>query len=139
MKLRTRPTRKDYPRGRYYAWLILSVLVTVPAWCVEHPGLVARDQECSSCHADKIKGKSVHSAMATPCTVCHVAQIRGDMLTVSLMMPKEKICSACHQQSAMLRQHVPAVKGSCVDCHDSHSSERASLLREAAVVNPPKK
>lgn len=61
------------------------------------------------------------------------------MLTVSLLMPKDKICSACHQESAELRQHVPAVKGSCVDCHDAHSSGRKMLLRQVAALSGPKK
>lgn len=70
--------------------------------------------------------------MATPCTVCHVANIQGDMTTLSLSMPKEQICFACHEKSAELQQHVPVVKGACVDCHDAHSSDRRMLLLEAS-------
>ena len=111
------------------------LLITAVAWGgpVEHPGVVPREAECASCHAEKVSGKSVHSAMATSCTVCHVAMTRGDMTTMSLSMPKGKICFACHEESAALRQHVPAVKGQCVDCHDAHSSDRKMLLLEAAV------
>lgn len=93
-------------------------------WAVEHPGIVTKDAECSSRHAKKLTGKSVHSAMATTCSVCHIAARQGHMMTLRLSMPKEKICSACHDESAALRQHVPAVKGSWVDCHDAHSSDR---------------
>lgn len=101
------------------------------AGAVEHPGVVPKDAECASCHAEKVSGKSVHSAMATSCTVCHVAMTRGDMTTMSLSMPKGKICFACHEESAALRQHVPAVKGQCVECHDAHSSDWKMLLLEA--------
>jgi predicted CXXCH cytochrome family protein len=107
-----------------------GLCIAAPAFAVEHPGLV--EQECSSCHVRMIAGKSVHSAMSSPCTVCHVAMTKGDMTTVTLSMPKERICFACHEESASLRQHVPAVKGECVECHDAHSSQRRLLLREEA-------
>jgi predicted CXXCH cytochrome family protein len=114
-------------------------LLCASSWAVEHPGVVAKDVECSSCHASKLIGESVHSAMATSCSVCHVTMSRGDMMTVRLSMPKEKICSACHDEPAALRQHVPAVKGSCVDCHDAHSSDHRMLLRDVALLSKEKK
>jgi predicted CXXCH cytochrome family protein len=99
------------------------------SWAAEHPGLVEKD--CRACHAEKITGKSVHSAMDSPCSVCHVKMRQGDMTTLTLSMPKAKICSACHDESAALRQHAPAVKGQCLECHDAHSSPyRLLLLRD---------
>ena len=95
-------------------------------WAAEHPGLV--DKDCPACHVQKITGKSVHSAMDSPCTVCHLRMTQGDMTTVSLSMPKSKICSACHDESAALRQHVPVVRGQCLECHDAHSSRYQLLL-----------
>ena len=118
----------------------LSTLLLVgAAWGVEHPGVVPKDVECASCHAAKIRGTSVHSAMAGSCGMCHVVMTQGDMTTVSLSMPKTKICSACHEESAALRQHIPAVKGNCVECHDAHSSERTMLLLAGVRVAAPKK
>ena len=113
------------------AFLLLLLAAAIPAWTVEHPGVLPKDAECSSCHARQISGRSVHSAMATSCTVCHVAKTQGDMTTLNLAMPKEQICFACHEKSAALKQHVPVVKGTCVDCHDSHSSNQRMLLLEA--------
>ena len=92
----------------------------------EHPGLV--DRACPACHVQQITGNSVHSAMDSPCTVCHLKITQGDMTTLSLSMPKSKICSACHDEAAALRQHVPAVKGQCLECHDAHSSQHRLLL-----------
>jgi predicted CXXCH cytochrome family protein len=114
---------------------LLLFLLATPAWGVEHPGVIPTGAECSSCHSKKVTGKSVHSAMSTQCTVCHVARTQGDMTTLSLAMPKELICFACHEKSAELQQHVPAVKGPCMDCHDAHSSDQRMLLRTAA--GPP--
>lgn len=110
------------------------LLSSVAALAVEHPGSIPDGAECASCHGAKVNGKSVHSAMAMPCTVCHVATTRGDMTTMTLLMPKEKICFACHQESTALRQHVPAVKGKCVECHDAHSSERKMLLKNGSAM-----
>jgi predicted CXXCH cytochrome family protein len=123
----------DLLRHAFVSFFFVSVVAFSAPWAiaVEHPGTLEKDAECSSCHATKISGKSVHSAMAMPCTVCHLAMIRGDMTTLSLLMPKEKICFACHEESAALRQHVPKSKGQCVECHDAHSSDQRMLLLEA--------
>lgn len=65
---------------------------------VEHPGVLHEGDDCSSCHASKTTGKSMHSAMASPCTICQLAQTREDMTTPSLIMPKEQICFACPRE-----------------------------------------
>lgn len=109
-----------------------------PAVAVEHPGVVPKDAECTSCHAAKVRGKSVHSVMATSCDVCQVTQTQGDMTMVSLSMPRQKICFACHQESTALREHVPVVKGQCIDCHDAHSSDQKMLLRVVALTSQSK-
>jgi predicted CXXCH cytochrome family protein len=116
--------------------LVFLLVLAAPTWAVEHPGVLSKNAECPSCHTKQISGKSVHSAMATSCTVCHVAKTQGDMTTLSLAMPKEQICFSCHEKSAALKQHVPVVNGACVDCHDSHSSDQRMLLLEA-VGTPP--
>jgi len=67
--------------------------------------------------------------MALSCTVCHLAQTQGDMTILTLPMPKAKICSACHEEGLLLRQHSRVAKGLCLDCHDAHSSNRRMLLR----------
>jgi predicted CXXCH cytochrome family protein len=112
---------------------LLSLLLLLPATrasAVEHPGILHKDDNCSSCHPDKTSGQSVHSAMALSCTVCHLAETQGDMTTLNLTMPRKQICFACHEKSMSLRHHSPVVKRLCVDCHDAHSSNRRMLLRE---------
>ena len=126
------------------AWIasagFLFFLAVAPALAAEHPGSLHQDDNCSTCHVAKTRGKSVHSAMTVSCTVCHVAQTQGDMTTLSLLMPKEKICSACHDTSAELRKHQTKVKGFCLECHDAHSSEDRLLLRaEAKAALGPRK
>ena len=118
---------------------LLLVLATLPALAfenrsVEHPGSVHADDNCSSCHADKSRGKSVHSAIELSCTVCHLARTNGDMTTLTLLMPKPKICFACHEETWSVQQHRPVTKRPCLDCHDAHSSNRRMLLREPSHV-----
>jgi predicted CXXCH cytochrome family protein len=125
--------------------LACSLLVCVTLWnaprasAVEHPGALEKDADCSGCHVQKMMGRSVHSVMSSPCTVCHVTATQGDLTMVRLSMPKTRICFACHEESAALRQHVPAVKGPCTDCHDAHSSARRMLLRPQEILALKKK
>jgi predicted CXXCH cytochrome family protein len=113
---------------------ILCLLLLLPtaakARTIEHPGILHKEDNCSSCHGDKIRGKSVHSAMEIACTICHQAQTQGDMTTLQLSLPKEEICFSCHEKTMMLREHPKAVRRLCVDCHDAHSSSRRMLLRD---------
>jgi predicted CXXCH cytochrome family protein len=114
---------------------LLFVPVGAGAGAIEHPGILHREDNCSACHGDKTKGKSVHSAMEIACTICHQAQTQGDMTTLQLSLPKEEICFSCHEKTMMLRQHPDAVRKLCVDCHDAHSSSRRMLLREPLNMN----
>jgi len=122
----------DYTPSALTGFLLLLLPVAMPASAIEHPGILPKDANCSSCHANKNTGKSVHSAMAVSCTVCHLAQSEGDMTKLNLTMPREKICFACHEKGVDLPQHSPLVKAQCADCHDPHSSSRRALLREHA-------
>lgn len=107
---------------------LLLFLTSVPARAVEHPGVLHKVDVCSSCHADKTRGRFVHSAMALSCAVCHLVETRGDLTTVRLVMAKDQICFACHERGAETSQHREPTKGLCVDCHDSHTSDRPMLL-----------
>ncbi len=123
--------------NRLRFWVLTAMLfISIASWAVEHPGTVGKDADCTSCHADKMKGESVHAVMASACTVCHVTWTRGDMTTVSLSVPKEKICYSCHAQSNEMQLHREPVKGQCMDCHDTHASSRRMLLRETAAAAP---
>ena len=115
----------------------LLLLAAMPSSAAEHPGILHKDDNCSSCHAAKTRGKSVHSAMTISCTVCHLAETQGDMTILTLAAPKGEICFACHQKSTALQQHSPVVKGQCADCHDAHSSGHRLLLRAQADARHP--
>ena len=116
----------------FAAGLLIALLSVSPAMAVEHPGALAKDVDCTSCHAKKMTGKSVHSAMQSPCGVCHVTSTQAEMTLVSLSMPKTKICFACHEAASTSRLHTTSVNGQCIECHDAHSSSYPMLLHQAA-------
>ena len=122
--------------GARLLFLLCVTLGATMVAAVEHPGSIGKDADCASCHGDKMKGASVHSVMASACTVCHITWTRGDMTTVTLSMPKDKICYSCHAQAAETQLHREPVRGQCMDCHDAHASDRRMLLRETAAAAP---
>jgi hypothetical protein len=110
--------------------IVFCALASAPAIAADHPEL-PKGGECLSCHADKTKGESVHFDFADACTVCHMVNVVDGKTSVTLALPKEKICYSCHEKAAM--DQVSYMKGECVSCHDAHNSPRTYLLR----VNAP--
>ena len=106
---------------------ILSSLLVIAAQAapVEQPGILPKDAICSSCHADKTEGKSVHSAMALPCTVCHLIETKGDMTTLNLFVPKGTICFACLKNLSHWRATLRVPK---------YSAWSAMILTAAVVL-----
>lgn len=122
--------------GRHVAALaVLGLLVAAP-WASAHPG-VAAGTRCASCHADKTRGKSVHAALSITCMVCHMLAAQGVETNITLAVPKERICFNCHERADEEQHHTPKVKGTCVDCHDSHASPRRMLLLKPAASKKP--
>jgi predicted CXXCH cytochrome family protein len=108
------------------AGLFLFLLYAPNVFAADHPEL-PKASECLSCHAEKTKGQSVHFDFANSCTDCHAVRVEDGKTTISLVLPKEKICYSCHEKAAM--DAVPYMKGECVSCHDPHNSERLHLLK----------
>src|ERR1700678_2891017 len=83
-------------------------------------------EKCAECHADKAKGKFVHSAIATGCTSCHEIRGNKDVTRIKLTTTTtQALCLSCHadHNAADLKGtvHPPAVRD-CVKCHDPHQS-----------------
>jgi len=121
---------KRTPRALIGSFVMLFAALHASA--AAHPPISPGNAACSSCHADKTSGKSVHSAGELSCTLCHLVTTEGGVTTVSLAVPKQQICFACHEPSTEWQPNSPAMKGSCLDCHDAHSSGHFFLLREGA-------
>ena len=87
---------------------------------------------CLTCHEDKTKGKSVHSAIAMGCTACHEIRTNKDVTRVKLITTTpQALCLTCHadKNAADLKGtvHPPAVRD-CIKCHDPHESDNKFQL-----------
>jgi predicted CXXCH cytochrome family protein len=109
--------------------LLLIAAAKLPAVAAEHPIKLEKDADCASCHENKTKGKAVHSAIAMGCTTCHDVKTEGETTTVNLTSPKDQLCFTCHDKAKEEVKHGPYEKGSCVTCHDPHTSDYPKQLR----------
>lgn len=114
--------------------LLWALLLCAAAQAAQHPvplGKNPTSKECLTCHADKTRGKYVHSAMAMGCTTCHeVTSARGVTL-VSLVSPADELCFTCHAKSTDKHLHAPYAQGNCIVCHSPHSSNWPDQLLAA--------
>jgi predicted CXXCH cytochrome family protein len=120
-------------------WLVLVSALSVPAVAKQHP--VPLDPKtdaakCAECHADKAKGKVVHSAIATGCLSCHEIRVNRDVTRVKLITTTPyRLCLQCHgdKDASQIKGHVhsPAVRD-CVKCHDPHVSDNKNQLLKPA-------
>jgi predicted CXXCH cytochrome family protein len=113
--------------------LMFALLGALPAAAANHPPLTSANASCSSCHADMLQGASVHSQGEIECTTCHASTPDGGKVAISLTVPKDQLCYACHERGAM-QQHWATPKRGCLDCHDAHHSTRAMLLKRNVDV-----
>ena len=116
--------------------LLLAVFVAaIPALAATHPVPLAKNTDsakCIECHADKAKGKAVHSAIAMGCTSCHEIRVNRDVTRVKLITTTTSgLCLTCHadKNAADIRGvvHSPAVRD-CVKCHDPHVADNKNQL-----------
>jgi predicted CXXCH cytochrome family protein len=87
--------------------------------------------KCLECHADKSKGKAVHSAIAMGCTTCHEVRVNKDITRIKLTTTVSSLCFTCHAdknpEQIKGTVHPPAVRD-CVKCHDPHTAENKNQL-----------
>lgn len=114
-------------------------LAVPPLAAVKHPVMLDANTDaskCIECHADKTKGKFVHSAMAKGCLACHEVKTNKDATHVVLLRPAPaSLCFTCHNgmnpSSLSGKIHPPNVRD-CLKCHDPHASENEKLLLKPA-------
>ena len=115
----------------------LAVLLfhVAPARADIHPVPLDKNADsakCLECHADKAKGKSVHTAISTGCTSCHEIRVNRDVTRVKLITTTVYgLCLTCHKDknAAEIKGtvHKPAVRD-CLKCHDPHASDNKFQL-----------
>jgi len=123
------------PRRGIWIWALLAVLPAMRVFADIHPVPLDKNTDpakCLECHADKTKGKSVHSAMAMGCLSCHEIRVNKDVTRVKLITATPvSLCVSCHadKKAADIQGtvHLPAVRD-CLACHDPHSSDNKNQL-----------
>ena len=114
---------------------VLLLVGVLPAKADIHPVPLDKNADsakCLECHAEKAKGKSVHTAISMGCTTCHEIRINKDVTRVKLTTTTpQALCFTCHadKNAAELKGlvHKPAVRD-CLKCHDPHSSDNKFQL-----------
>ncbi len=97
----------------------------------------ATSAQCLECHAEKAKGKFVHTAVSAGCTSCHEVRVNKDVTRVKLVTTTPySLCLTCHadKNAADIKGtvHKPAVRD-CLKCHDPHQSDNKFQLVKATA------
>ena len=119
---------------------LVSLALVRPAIAAKHPVPLEPNVDaakCLECHADKTKGKAVHSAMKMGCLSCHEVRVSKDATHVKLITATPSaLCFTCHTDknpsSINGKLHSPAVRD-CLKCHDPHTTaNKDELLKPAS-------
>ncbi len=118
--------------------VVLLLVGVAPAKADIHPVPLEKNTDsakCLECHAEKAKGKAVHTAISMGCTTCHEIRVNKDVTRVKLTTTTaQALCFTCHadKNAAELKGlvHKPAVRD-CLKCHDPHSSDNKYQLLKA--------
>jgi predicted CXXCH cytochrome family protein len=118
---------------------MLVLLCSTPAFADIHPVPLDKNTDaakCLECHADKAKGKSVHTAISAGCLSCHEIRVNKDVTRVKLITTTPAaLCFTCHtdKNPAEIKGliHKPAVRD-CIKCHDPHASDNPNQLLKPA-------
>jgi len=127
MAMRLATAARDLAMLLGSAVVLLSVGVA-PAKADIHPVPLEKNTDsakCLECHAEKAKGKAVHTAISMGCTTCHEIRVNKDVTRVKLTTTTPQgLCFTCHadKNAAEIKGlvHKPAVRD-CLKCHDPHS------------------
>ncbi|HET9553534.1 MAG TPA: cytochrome c3 family protein, partial [Anaeromyxobacteraceae bacterium] len=91
---------------------------------------------CLSCHdeiAARLKGRSVHAAVAQGCRSCHDPHASDQ--PAQLVAPAAQLCRRCHDPAAarlrQAHQGFSLARLACTSCHDPHGSSEPGLVRAA--------
>lgn len=127
-------------RSRSYFGITLGLLIgllllVAPIHADIHPVPLEKNADsakCLECHAEKAKGKAVHTAISAGCTSCHEIRVSRDVTRVKLITTTAYgLCLTCHKDknAAEIKGivHKPAVRD-CLKCHDPHSSDNKFQL-----------
>lgn len=98
----------------------------------QNDGLIVPKQElCSVCHIDFIKGDNVHGPVAVgDCLACHLPHSSNHKAL--LVEAPDLICITCHQENrlaAAMHDRFIVKVISCGECHDPHAGDARYFLK----------
>ncbi len=96
----------------------------------------AEDVDCSMCHPDLAKKKTVHAAVSMGCTGCHTSLNVAEMphkvtgkFPKGLSAEQPDLCYGCHDKGIFMKKNVHAALAmGCTSCHNPHSTDTPKLL-----------
>ncbi len=118
------------------AKLIQSAACVIFLFCCGVQPLFAESVDCSMCHPDLDKKKTVHAAIGMGCVTCHASLNVADVphkvtgkIPKGLSAAQPDICYGCHDKSIFLKKNVhAALMMGCTTCHNPHSADAQKLL-----------
>lgn len=130
-----RLTRRGKACGIGLSLVAILLFLAAPIHADVHPVPLDKNTDsakCLECHAEKAKGKFVHTAISAGCTSCHEIRVNREVTRVKLITATVSgLCLTCHtdKNAAELKGkiHPPAVRD-CQKCHDPHSSDNKYQL-----------
>jgi predicted CXXCH cytochrome family protein len=127
-------------RNGAVVWGLPAVLflLVLPLRADIHPVPLDKNTDaakCLECHAEKAKGKNVHTAISMGCLSCHEIRVNKDITRVKLITTTpSSLCFTCHadKNPADIKGvvHTPA-RRDCLKCHDPHQSDNKFQLLKA--------
>jgi predicted CXXCH cytochrome family protein len=129
------PSRSQEFGGIGLGLLAVLLLFVLPVRADIHPVPLDKNTDaakCLECHADKAKGKNVHTAISMGCLSCHEIRVNKDITRVKLITTTlSSLCFTCHadKNPADIKGviHTPA-RRDCLKCHDPHQSDNKFQL-----------
>ena len=90
---------------------------------------------CSAkgCHLEQTKHSVIHNPVEDDCMSCHETKAKKHPVEnekeFTLIAKIPELCNECHDPMAEKKHvHSPVAEGSCLDCHNQHSSDNEFLL-----------
>lgn len=114
---------------------ILLSLVLCSAQLVASVNNDFSDCTASGCHVSQTKFGIVHSPVNDDCTICHQTDAKNhpeeNEIEFTLTDDIPELCYQCHDaQNQKVHVHTPIKDGKCLTCHNPHSTDNESLLKE---------
>jgi predicted CXXCH cytochrome family protein len=135
-----RATKQKIATSALQLFAVVILLGSSATFAATHPVPLDKNTDsakCIECHADKTKGKAVHSAIPLGCTSCHEVRVSKDITRVKLITTTPYgLCLTCHAdknaEEIKGTVHSPAVRD-CLKCHDPHVSDNKDQLLKATA------